>query len=481
MTTSDQTGVDLAGGRSATHHLHQVLAGTQERFADTFGDIDLGATSAEFKGRYPDALPRFEAARVASPKRSEIAAALIDATRSAIVWHDSDGEHGLGEYIAGSAEPFELESSPATTAGRLVPRVPLRGHDLSGDELVAEVQDLVDRGSATPDVAAAIEWIVGASAGDGIDLTGRRIAVLGAAAELAPTRMWLEGGADVLWIDLEDPPTDLLADDHPGSLCWVAGGADLLNDPARIRATIEQFAGDDAVDLGLYGYAGGRAREWRLAAAMNAIVDALIARVVRGAAMLVSPTTCGVLTAADLEGEARRLRERPRWQSALARMRAFGSGGGHATHGEAHTNRAIVSIQGSSYQAAQYLGKLIAAEAWVSGESPIEVSANTAGISPTESLHHPVFDTAFSGAAALGVETFDPETTAHLNGLLTLHDRLTADQRTAGRAEALDQLSATRVHGGIYEVPYPIDPALRVAAGLGVAKDPRRIVGLLKR
>ena len=140
-----------------------------------------------------------------------------------------------------------------------------------------------------------------------------------------------------------------------------------------------------------------------------------------------------------------------------------------------------MSIQGSSYQAAQYLGKLIAAEAWVSGDSPIEVSANTAGISLTESLHHPVFDTAFSGAAALGVETFDPDTTAHLNGLLTLHDRLTANQRSANLTEALDQLSSTRVHGGIYELPYPIGPALRVAAGLGVAKDPRRIVGLLKR
>ena len=65
MATSEQTGVDLAGGRSATHHLHQVLAGTQERFADAFGDVGLGATSDEFKHRYPEALPRFEAARVA--------------------------------------------------------------------------------------------------------------------------------------------------------------------------------------------------------------------------------------------------------------------------------------------------------------------------------------------------------------------------------------------------------------------------------
>ena len=98
----------------------------------------------------------------------------------------------------------------------------------------------------------------------------------------------------------------------------------------------------------------------------------------------------------------------------------------------------------------------------------------------TESLHHPVFDTAFSGAAALGVETFDPQTTAHLNGILTLRDRLDPSATTF-RPDRPDDLFAARVHGGIYELPYPIEPALRVATGLGVAKDPRRVVSLLRR
>ena len=158
------------------------------------------------------------------------------------------------------------------------------------------------------------------------------------------------------------------------------------------------------------------------------------------------------------------------------RLRVLGDGVGHVGSGDARTNRAIVSIQGSSYQAAQYLGKLMAAERWATGEPAIEVSANTAGISMTESLHHPVFDTAFSGAAALRVETFTPATTAHLNGLLTLRDRI-----DPAASSDLRDLFATRVHGGISELPYPIEPALRVAAAIGVAKDPRRIVGLLRR
>jgi hypothetical protein len=311
-----------------------------------------------------------------------------------------------------------------------------------------------------------------------VDLRGRRIVMLGAGAELAPTRLWLAGGADVLWIDLDEPPADLRTNDElAGALHWVPGGVDLLVDPHRVRATIEAFAADEPVDIGLYAYAPGRAREWRLTATMNAIVEALPRRIVRSVAMLISPTTCGVLTDADLAVEAQRLADRPAWQRAASVVRALGRTGGHATSGTTAANRGIVTIQGGSYQAAQYLAKLLTAEVWATGDDPIAVSANTAGISLTESLQHPVFDLAFAGASAFGVETFDPPTTAALNGLLTLHDRLDPAMATRG----VDELFATRVHGGIYVTPYPIDPALRVAAGIGVLKDPRRIAALAKR
>jgi hypothetical protein len=135
----------------------------------------------------------------------------------------------------------------------------------------------------------------------------------------------------------------------------------------------------------------------------------------------------------------------------------------------------VVSIQGGSYQGAQYIGKMLAAEVWATGDPPINVSVNTAGVSLTGSLQHPVFDIAFAGAKAMDVETFAPATTAALNGLLTLHDRLDPAERT------LDELFTTRVHGGIYVAPYPIDPALRVAAGIGVLKDPRRLGALIRR
>ena len=480
MGIEEQQGsVDLAAGSSATAHLHLALAAAHATFPSVFADVDIGSGPDEFKRRYPDILPAFEAARADAPERADIAAALVAAAKSAIVWSADGEEIPLLDHVTGEAEPVALASADLRGEGRLQPRLPLDGRVLAGEDLVAATRALADRGSASRQVADAVAWIVEQAGSEGIDLRGYRIVMLGAGAELAPTRLWLEGGADVLWIDVTDPPAELLdSDELSGSLQWAAGGLDLLARPEAIRATIEAFAGDDAVDVGLYAYAPGQAREWRLAAAMNAIVDALPHDMLRGLALLVSPTTCGVLTAGDLAGEARRRRERPRWQAVLDGSGLFGRGAGHARHGETCTNRGIVSIQGGSYQAAQYLGKLMAAEAWATGDPPRRVSANTAGITLTESLRHPVFDTAFSGADALAIETFDPATTASLNGMLTLRDRLALDEPGGADPHAL---FACRVHGGIYELPYAIEPALRVATALGVAKNPLQIAALLRR
>lgn len=490
MREETSTGeVTLSEGLSASAHLHRVLTATVADHPEVFGGVGLWTSPTDFRKRYAELLPEFEAARVDSEIRCDVAAELSGLARTVFAWRTEAGEVPLAEHLAGSAEPLPLESRALGANGGLRPRVPVGEVELEGDGLVAYAEALVGRGSASPAVADAVSWVVAKAAGERIDLSGRRVAVLGAGAELAPTRLWLEGGADVLWIDTVEPPGDLLeSDDLAGSVHWVGGGSDLLTDTRRIRATIEEFAQGESIDMGLYAYAPGLVREWRLTGAMNAIVDALPAGSVRNVTMLVSASTCGVLTPDELAGESRRRADRPRWQAVLESVGLLGKGGGHARHGDTCTNKGIVEIQGTSYQAAQFLGKLIAAEAWATGDGPMGVSANTAGISRTASLRHPVFDTAFGGATAFGVETFEPATTAALNGLLTLRDRLATEE--AGSAGAVDQnsdqdraraLSATRVHGGIYELPYPIGPTLKVATALGVARDPRRVPALIRR
>ena len=476
MQDESNLGIGFVDSGSATAHLHAALRAAVSRFPDELGAAGVPRDPAAFRKSYPEVLPRFEAARAGSSTRAEIARAVVAAAGERLVMQPEGTP--IDDAVARSAEPLATEVRHFGGNSRLHPQVTLGGTTHEGSALVDAVSAMVARGSASASVADAISWLVDEAGTDGIDLSGRRIAMLGAGAELAPTRLWLEGGADVLWIDVADPPTDLLQrDDLAGTLRWVPGGTDLLTDPHRVRATVEEFAIGERTDLGLYAYAAGHAREWRLTAAMNAIVDALPNGLVQGVAMLLSPTTCGVLTEAELAAEATRRANAPRWLRTLDRLRALGTGDGHTTVGTTSANRGVVSIQGGSYQSAQYVGKMLAAEVWATADRAINVSVNTAGVSLTESLTHPVFEIAFAGAQALDVETFPPATTAALNGLLTLHDRL--DPAAAERP--LDELFATRVHGGIYVTPYAIDPALRLAAAIGVMKDPRRIGALIRR
>ena len=103
---------------------------------------------------------------------------------------------------------------------------------------------------------------------------------------------------------------------------------------------------------------------------------------------------------------------------------------------------------------------------------PLRVSANTAPITQTRSLAHPVFNAAFGGAAAVRVQTFTPSQLQTLSGLLAVHDWL---HPTAPRPGKIS------VHGGIHTLPYPMDIALRVAAAIGFAQSPKLLGSLLKR
>jgi hypothetical protein len=118
------------------------------------------------------------------------------------------------------------------------------------------------------------------------------------------------------------------------------------------------------------------------------------------------------------------------------------------------------------------------AEAWTThgqflqnASTGLRVSANTAPITQTRSVTHPIFDAAFGGAKALGVETLTPLQSQTLNGLLAIHDWIHPN---------LPVPAALRVHGGIHTLPYPMNTALRVAAAIGFARRPSLLVRLLR-
>jgi hypothetical protein len=475
-------GVALPNGVSAPALLHRLLTETAARFGGLEA-AQLPASVEAFRKSFPGAIVRFEALRAASPERSEIARFLVEASHRSLYSADAGRALPLDQAVRAPAAPLELDSWRMQGSGRLVPSIPYAERVFRGREIVGLADDLAERELLAPAGRDALVWLLDHAldrAGE-LDLGDRRFALLGAGAELAPTPMLLEAGAEVLWIDLAPPREALAKDSALSGRLWVPrGGANLLAAPAAVTATLSQFAEAGPIEVGLYAYAPGASREWRLEAAMNAIVDALPGGALRSVSLLLSPTTPLAMGPAERAARARRSGVLPAWQRVLGATGLLGARD-PVSAGEEQVPRLVVALQGVSYQAAQYVEKLCAAERWATAPGRrFTVSANVAGISRTRSLSHPLFEAAYAGATAFGVETFAPETTRALNGLLTLHDLLNpaAPGAPGGDPRAL---FAERFHGGFHAVPWAIDPALRAAAVLGLARHPALMAKLLRR
>ncbi len=457
---AQEPGIQLLDGKSASAILYEILTHAREIYPDLLA-IESWPNAGDFRKQYVDLLPKFEAARLASKQRDAIACHLAEALAQRIIWQDGEHSEPLSQHLNVAGKSLPLKSIAGNGSHGWAP------HFDYGDQQYNDFRQLgtalADRAVITEAAAESLNWIQTNIISSGqIRLPNRKIVIMGAAAEMAPTEMFLHSGADILWIDPAPPPADWVKQHtFSGTLNVPDGNADLLTQPREILATIIAFAGGEPVDLCLYAYAPGQAREMRLTGAMNALIDHLPRKLVATVTMLISPTTPSELSSSELDRIHNRLDQRPGWEALLDMLGFLGRGGGVAVQDQAAASRSIVSIQGASYQAAQYLGKVMTAENWARN---IRMSANTAAITQTRSLNHPVFDAAFGGAAALQVETLTPEQSRCINGLLAISDWLQPERPVPGRV---------RVHGGIHTLPYPLEYALRPAAAIGFAKSPR--------
>jgi hypothetical protein len=472
----DNGGTQIRGGKSASQLFFEVLKAAVDAYPETFLSINFPEDAQQFRKRYVDVLPCFESARLRSPSATDIAGMLANRFAQEVVYKHNDQAPSLDDYLSNNAQsglPL-LELEPNAQPG-WQPQWTLNG--LERQSLTQVAQALRSQRLISAGAEAAFQGIEDAyGPAPIITLTGRKVVVLGASAEMAPTQQLLAAGADLLWLDLSPPPTHSA---RGGRLFYPEEGIDLLTQPLAALATISDFAAGDAVDLCLYAYAPGGAREIRLTAVMNALVNALPAAQIASVTLLLSPTTTTPLDPDDLRLLSERYQHRPLWEACLEPIGLLGRGGGIEGDCQAAASRTVVGIQGASYQAAQYLGKLMTAISWHARGQAVRstgkaftVSANTAAITQTRSLAHPVFDAAFAGAAALGVLTFTPQQSQTLNGLLAIHDWLNPETAIPGK---------TRIHGGIHTLPYPLNTALRVAAAIGFARKPSALRGLFKR
>ena len=481
-------GVVLPPKHTGSSLFHAVLLDAAAEFPAEFACVQLPDQPSAWKRSYGTLLSRFEAQRVASPRRVEIARFIQRRAQAALSFASPSGSQPLAEYLARDHAVPQLQSITCSGAPALRAEVPLDGQLYRGRDVLGLIDRLADNGDLTRAAQRGLRWTVEhiEARGGVLDLRGERFALLGAAAELAATAMLLKAGASVLWVDLSDPKRWLAQRSaESGTVMYAEDACNLLEQPRAIRAAIERFAEAGAVHLGLFAYASGASQEWRLGAAMNAIASHLPAACVRSVSMLVSPTTVPSLQPESIDAANRQLATEPFWKSALSRAGLLSKPGHYSANG-VQIGLATVSVQGLSYQAAQYISKLAAAESFAAygsawdgdgGAQPLTVSANVAGITRTRSLSHPLFAAAFVGAPRFGVRIFDPDTTRALSGLLILHDLLNPDapgsatrrMQPAAKAAAL---FSQQVHGGIYNLPYPLEQAIRVAAVIGMGQRP---------
>lgn len=468
--------VVLPVGHSGSTLFHSVLSQVAARYPHVFARAALPGSAEAFKREYGSALARFEAARVDSPARVAIAREIVLAAQAELRFGSAEASEPLSAYLSEKVPTPALERYVRPTSGYSI-ELPFEGRSYRGRAALEVIDKLRAAHQLSSAAHAGLHWIIEHVEAQGsLDLRGERFVLLGASAELASTEMLLRAGARVLWIDLSDPGFAL------GDVTRASRASNLLEQPREIAAAIRAFADDGPVHVGMFAYAPGASKEWRLGAAMNAIVASLEPGLVRSVSLLISPTTPAVLSAETRRAAELRKLHSPSWQRVLARTGLTVEPGFVRGH-ESYVSLSTVSLQGLSYQAAQYISKIAAAESYaVYGTranqdvpQPIAVSANVAGVTRTRSLSHPLFSAAFLGAPQFGVRIFEPATTRVLSGLLMLHDLLNPaapvlrEQDPRSKAQAL---LSQQVHGGIYGLPWVLEGVIRVAAVVGMAGRP---------
>lgn len=461
---SEQTsprGVVLPEGESASTLLLRLMADARQAFPEVLGAVALPASGQDLKRQLSTSILHFEQRRAGAPQAVEIAQHLARASLRALDVVDPSGRRApLSELPV--AEPFELvePAAPGPGAG-WKPALPFDGEAVEGRGLLRVVDALQARRHLDAGMAASIRRRLTQLDGHGrMDLSGERFALLGAGAEIAPTRHLLEAGATVLWCDRVPPPPELVA--SPGRLVHAAGACDLLAAPDRVAGTVGRFAERDGpVHLGLFAYGPGKGREWRLASAMNAIARRLPQEMLRSVGLYVSPTSPARLAEEEASARSQRRERAPAWQRAVAAAGLLATA--RDRDDGPPTADVVVPIQGVSYQAAQWLEKRVAMAALAADRPQLRVSANVAPITQTRSLEHPVFRVAFRGAPAFGVCAYPPAFTRTLSALAYVEDVL-------GDEVAF---SPKHLHGGVFAMPYALESAIRFAAVRGLAGTAR--------
>jgi hypothetical protein len=242
--TQSADGVSLPAGQTGSTFFRNIMSDAVAAFPEDFRNFALPNETA-FKKNFGEAVVQFESCRVASRKRSDIARFMVQRTHEQLEFRNEKFNGLFHDYTSQGSEPVKIETKKFSGKPGLVPAVSFRGITYTGPSLNYLGQKLLSENKMTKGAAKALAWLANfASAHDDkIDLTGRKFVILGASAELAPTRLLLAAGASVLWVDIKAPDS-ILAEPHKyaGSLSYCAEANNILLHPNRIRASMFPMA-----------------------------------------------------------------------------------------------------------------------------------------------------------------------------------------------------------------------------------------------
>jgi hypothetical protein len=396
----------------------------------------------------------------------------------------------------------------SVTVRGIIPReteltLPYHGRRLFGSDLRRQIDTWVAHGIAEAGFAEALSLVLDNP--DWLDLHDVDIAILGAGAEMGPTRSLLRWGARVHAVDLPRtetwqrlieitrntagslripialdadgvPPFFVGGQVHPEDDAAVAAhaGADLLRRTPEIGTWIGEI--EQPFVLGTYAYADG-AVHVQLSMAADALTTELLAgRDDITLAYLATPTDVFMVPMDAVEESRRRWESRGisgLLQSPLRLMRQFEPNYAVTYTADDGTpfglNDSLVPQQGPNYALAKRLQRWRALVARADG---VPVSLNLAPATRTQSVvKNRALAAAYAGAGRFGVEVFEPATTTTLMAALLVHDLrnpAAAANPATPLANPMDLFAQAANHGGLWRAAYAPRSVLGIAALLGM-------------
>jgi hypothetical protein len=369
-------------------------------------------------------------------------------------------------------ESFQIGEIPGTAEPVTELSVPYRGHELRGPELEAQLDIWVRSGAVEPSFAAAIRRVM--EHPEWLALPGRRVAVIGAGAEMGPLEPLSRWGAHVIAIDLPAEKIwkrimDVIRQGSGRATIPLGTdgtpGIDVVRSLPETRSWLDEAANGDQLVLGMYAYADGGAHVCVTAAVDALATDLLKRREGTALAYLATPTDAFVAPE-DAIAEARAAYASRGLRRVLqAPLRALSRGGlfAPAYPGTSTVADVLVAQQGPNYALAKRIQRWRGVTASANG---LAVSFNVAPATWTRSVtKNRVLAAAYTGARHFGIEIFAPATSRVLMAALLVHD-LHESPAEDRHPEML--FSDGAAHGGLWRAAYQPRSVLGVAALTGL-------------